>query len=313
MKMKRELVNGKEIMQHALDNHYGIGAFNFINIETLKSILDTAEENKSPVIVQCSTGAIKYAGLDTLVAIAKAYASKMSVPVCLNLDHGKTFEDCKMCIDAGFTNVMIDASSLSYEDNIALTKKVVEYAHAHNVTVEAELGVLAGVEDEVSASEEDAKYTDPNQAYEFVKATGVDSLAIAIGTSHGTVKFKGEAKLRFDILEKVEELLPNFPIVLHGASSIPQDMVALAEQYGAKLNGSNGIPEEMLREACSHNVCKVNVDSDLRLSFTAGLRKSLTEEPSNVDIRKYNLVGMDLIKKVVKNKMDNVFGSSNRM
>ena len=307
-----ELVNGREIMQHAIDNHYGIGAFNFINIETLKSILDSAEEKKSPVIVQCSSGAIKYAGLETLVAIARVYASKMTVPVCLNLDHGKTFEDCKACIDAGFTNVMIDASSLPYDENIALTRKVVEYAHERNVTVEAELGVLAGVEDEVSASDDEAKYTDPKQAYDFVKATGVDSLAIAIGTSHGTVKFKGEAKLRFDILEEVEKLLPNFPIVLHGASSIPQDMVALAEEYGAKLKGSNGIPENMLREACSHNVCKVNVDSDLRLSFTAGIRKSLAENPENVDIRKYNLVGMELIKNVVKNKMDNVFGSSNR-
>lgn len=308
-----ELVNGKVIMQDALKNGYGIGAFNFINIETLKSILESAEEKKSPVIVQCSTGAIKYAGVDVLAGICKAYASKMSVPVCLNLDHGKTFEDCKMCIDAGFTNVMIDASSLPYEENIALTRKVVEYAHSHGATVEAELGVLAGVEDEVSATEDEARYTDPKQAYDFVMATGIDSLAIAIGTSHGTVKFKGEAKLRFDILEEVEELLPNFPIVLHGASSIPGDMVALAEEYGAKLKGSCGIPETMLREACSHNVCKVNVDSDLRLSFTAGLRKSLAENPENVDMRKYNTAGMELIKKVVKDKMDNVFGSSNRI
>lgn len=308
-----ELVNGKAIMADALKKHYGIGAFNFINIETLKSILESAEEKKSPVIVQCSTGALKYAGVDVLASICRLYVSKMSVPVCLNLDHGKTFEDCKMAIDAGFTNVMIDASSLPYEENIALTRKVVEYAHANGATVEAELGVLAGVEDEVSASEDDARYTDPKQAYEFVTATGVDSLAIAIGTSHGTVKFKGEAKLRFDILEQVEELLPDFPIVLHGASSIPQDMVALAEQYGAKLSGSCGIPEKMLREACSHNVCKINVDSDLRLSFTAGLRKSLAENPDNVDMRKYNTAGMDLIKKVVKDKMDNVFGSSNRI
>lgn len=308
-----ELVNGKVIMEDALKNGYGIGAFNFVNIETLKSILESAEEKKSPVIVQCSTGAIKYAGVEVLAAICKTYVKNMTVPVCLNLDHGQTYEDCKKCIDAGFTNVMIDASHLPYEENIELTKKVVEYAHARNVTVEAELGVLAGVEDEVSASENDARFTDPNQAYDFVKATGVDSLAIAIGTSHGTVKFKGEAKLRFDILEEVEKLLPNFPIVLHGASSIPQDMVALAEEYGAKLKGSNGIPETMLREACSHNVCKVNVDSDLRLSFTAGIRKSLTENPENVDMRKYNQVGMDLIKTVVKNKMDNVFGSSNRV
>ncbi|MBE5736563.1 MAG: ketose-bisphosphate aldolase [Clostridiales bacterium] len=306
-----ELVNGKEIMQKALDGHYGIGAFNYVNIETLKSILDTAEEKGSPVIVQCSTGAIKYAGVDTLVAICRSYAKNMTVPVCLNLDHGQTFEDCKKCIDAGFTNVMIDASHLPYEENIALTRKVVEYAHERGVTVEAEIGVLAGVEDEVSASEDDARYTDPKQAYDFVKATGVDSLAIAIGTSHGTVKFKGEAKLRFDILEQVEKLLPNFPIVLHGASSIPQDMVKLAEEYGAVLKGAKGIPETMLREACSHNVCKINVDSDLRLSFTAGIRKHLTENPDNVDMRKYNQAGMELIKKVVADKMDNVFGSTN--
>jgi len=223
-----ELQNGTEIFKNALKGGYGVGAFNFINIETLKSILDTAEENKSPVIVQCSTGAIKYAGVEVLSAIAREYARKMTVPVCLNLDHGQTYEDCKKCIDAGFTNVMIDASHLPYEENIALTKKVVEYAHSKGVTVEAELGVLAGVEDEVSATEDDARYTNPKQAYEFVKATGVDSLAIAIGTSHGTVKFKGEAKLRFDILEEVEKLLPDFPIVLHGASSIPQDMVKLA-------------------------------------------------------------------------------------
>lgn len=307
-----ELQNSKEIFKSALKNNYAIGAFNFINIETLKSILRAAEENKSPVIVQCSTGAIKYAGVDVLASICKLYAKDMTVPVCLNLDHGKTFEDCKMCIDAGFTNVMIDASSLPYEENIALTKKVVEYAHSKGVTVEAELGVLAGVEDEVSASEEDAKFTNPKQAKDFVARTGVDSLAVAIGTSHGTVKFKGEPKLRFDILEAIGEELPDFPLVLHGASSIPQDMVALAEEYGAKLKGSIGIPEEMLRKACAMNVCKVNVDSDLRLSFTAGVRKSFVENPENVDMRVYNKVGMELITNVVKNKMDNVFASSNR-
>ena len=307
-----ELQNSKQILNNALVGHYGVGAFNFVNIETLKSILDSAEECKSPVIIQCSTGAIKYAGAEVLAGIAKLYAKNMTVPVCLNLDHGKTFEDCKNAIDAGFTNVMIDASSLPYEENIALTKKVVEYAHARNVTVEAEIGVLAGVEDEVSASDEDAKYTNPKEAYDFVKATNVDSLAIAIGTSHGTVKFKGEPKLRFDILEEVGRLLPDFPIVLHGVSSIPQDMVKLAEEYGAKLSGSCGIPEEMLRTACSMNVCKVNVDSDLRLSFTAGIRKSLTENPENVDMRKYNTVGMELIKKVVKDKMQNVFCSANK-
>lgn len=307
-----ELQNSKEIFKSAMAGGYGVGAFNFINIETLKSILKSAEENKSPVIVQCSTGAIKYAGVEVLSSICRLMAKDMTVPVCLNLDHGKTFEDCKMCIDAGFTNVMIDASSLPYEENIALTKKVVEYAHAHNVTVEAELGVLAGVEDEVSASEDDAKYTNPEQAKDFVARTGIDSLAVAIGTSHGTVKFKGEPKLRFDILEEIGKLLPNFPLVLHGASSIPGDMVKLAEEYGAKLKGSIGIPEDMLRRACGMNVCKVNVDSDLRLSFTAGVRKSLTESPENVDMRTYNKVGMELISNVVSNKMKNVFGSAGR-
>ncbi len=307
-----ELQNSKQILDNALKGHYGVGAFNFVNMETLKAILDSAEEKRSPVIVQCSTGAIKYAGVETLANMAKTYAKNMTVPVCLNLDHGKTFEDCKNAIDAGFTNVMIDASSLPKEENIALTKKVVEYAHSKNATVEAEIGVLAGVEDEVSASDEDARYTDPKEAYDFVQATGVDSLAIAIGTSHGTVKFKGEAKLRFDILEEVGKLLPNFPIVLHGASSIPQDMVKLAEKYGATLPGSCGIPEEMLRQACAMSVCKVNTDSDLRISFTAGLRQSLVENPENVDIRKYNQLGMDYIKQVVKNKMDNVLGSSNQ-
>jgi len=305
-----ELVNVKEIFNHALNNHYAIGAFNFVNMEVAKSILKAAEDNKSPVIVQCSTGAIKYAGVDTLVAIVKSIAKDMSVPVCLNLDHGKTFEDCKMAVDAGFTNVMIDASHLPFEENIALTKKVVEYAHSHNATVEAELGVLAGVEEEVSASKN--IYTDPKQAYEFVKATNVDSLAIAIGTSHGTHKFAGNAKLEFDILAKIQELLPNFPLVLHGASSIPQDTLKMAQEYGCTLKGANGIPEEMLQKACKENICKINVDSDLKLAYTAGLRKHLTENTENVDIRKYNTAAMNEVYNAVSNKMQNVFSSQNR-
>ena len=289
-----------------------MGAFNFVNIEMLKAILSSAEENKSPVIIQCSTGAIKYAGAKVLADIAKDYVKDMTVPVCLNLDHGKTFEDCKNAIDAGFTNVMIDASSLPKEENIALTKRVVEYAHARNVTVEAEIGVLAGVEDEISASDEDAKYTNPSEAYEFVNATNVDSLAIAIGTSHGPVKFKGEPHLRFDILEKVSKLLPNFPIVLHGASSIPQDMVKLAIQYGAKLDNAKGVPDELLKKAFSMAVCKVNTDSDLRISFTAGIRKYLSENPDTIDLRKYNEEGMQLVKTVVDHKLKNVFMSANK-
>ena len=307
-----ELQNSKEILHNALVGNYGVGAFNFVNIEMLKAILSSAEENKSPVIIQCSTGAIKYAGAKVLADIAKDYVKDMTVPVCLNLDHGKTFEDCKNAIDAGFTNVMIDASSLPKEENIALTKRVVEYAHARNVTVEAEIGVLAGVEDEISASDEDAKYTNPSEAYEFVNATNVDSLAIAIGTSHGPVKFKGEPHLRFDILEEVSKLLPNFPIVLHGASSIPQDMVKLAIQYGAKLDNAKGVPDELLKKACSMAVCKVNTDSDLRISFTAGIRKYLSENPDTIDLRKYNEEGMRLVKCVVDHKLNNVFMSANK-
>lgn len=307
-----ELQNSKEILHNAIVGNYGVGAFNFVNIEMLKAILSSAEENKSPVIIQCSTGAIKYAGAKVLADIAKDYVKDMTVPVCLNLDHGKTFEDCKNAIDAGFTNVMIDASSLPKEENIALTKRVVEYAHARNVTVEAEIGVLAGVEDEISASDEDAKYTNPTEAYEFVKATNVDSLAIAIGTSHGPVKFKGEPHLRFDILEEVSKLLPNFPIVLHGASSIPQDMVKLAIEYGAKLDNAKGVPDELLKKACSMAVCKVNTDSDLRISFTAGIRKYLSENPDTIDLRKYNEEGMKLVKSVVDHKLKNVFMSANK-
>lgn len=307
-----ELQNSKEILHNALVGNYGVGAFNFVNIEMLKAILSSAEENKSPVIIQCSTGAIKYAGAKVLADIAKDYVKDMTVPVCLNLDHGKTFEDCKNAIDAGFTNVMIDASSLPKEENIALTKRVVEYAHARNVTVEAEIGVLAGVEDEISASDEDAKYTNPSEAYEFVNATNVDSLAIAIGTSHGPVKFKGDPHLRFDILEEVSKLLPNFPIVLHGASSIPQDMVKLAIQYGAKLDNAKGVPDELLKKACSMAVCKVNTDSDLRISFTAGIRKYLSENPDTIDLRKYNEEGMQLVKSVVDHKLKNVFMSANK-
>ena len=307
-----ELQNSKEILHNALVGNYGVGAFNFVNIEMLKAILSSAEENKSPVIIQCSTGAIKYAGAKVLADIAKDYVKDMTVPVCLNLDHGKTFEDCKNAIDAGFTNVMIDASSLPKEENIALTKRVVEYAHARHVTVEAEIGVLAGVEDEISASDEDAKYTNPSEAYEFVNATNVDSLAIAIGTSHGPVKFKGEPHLRFDILEEVSKLLPNFPIVLHGASSIPQDMVKLAIQYGAKLDNAKGVPDELLKKACSMAVCKVNTDSDLRISFTAGIRKYLSENPDTIDLRKYNEEGMQLVKSVVDHKLKNVFMSANK-
>lgn len=305
-----KLVNTKQIFEDALKNKYAIGAFNFINLETLKSILLTANELKSPVIIQCSTSAIKYAGLSEIVTLANAIASYITIPVCLNLDHGQTFEDCKNAIDAGFTNVMIDGSHLPFEENIALTKMVVEYAHSNNVTVEAELGVLAGVEDNVSADKN--VYTNPEQAKKFVKKTGVDSLAIAIGTSHGTVKFKGDAKLEIDILDEIQKQLPNFPLVLHGASSIPAHLVKLAELYGAKLCNANGVPEEMLNKISRKNICKINVDSDLRIAYTAGLREYLTLNPENVDIRKYNENGMKYIRETVAHKITKVFNSANR-
>ena len=305
-----ELQNSKQIFQKAIENKYAIGAFNFVNMEVLKAILETAESLKSPIIVQASTGAIKYAGVDTLVAMVKSIAKDLTIPVCLNLDHGKTFEDCKTAIDAGFTNVMIDASSLPYEENIALTKKVVEYAHQKGVTVEAELGVLSGVEEDVSA--EHNVYTDPDQAKDFVTKTGVDSLAIAIGTSHGTHKFKGDANLRLDILKQIQDKLPLTPLVLHGASSIPKNLVIEAEKYGAKLGNANGVPEDTLKQACMEHICKINVDSDLKIAFTAGIRKHLALNPENVDIRKYNTAGMEEIKNVVKHKITNVFGSINQ-
>lgn len=305
-----KLQNSKQIFENAIKGKYAVGAFNFVNMEVLKSILQAAEEEKSPVILQCSTGAIKYAGVKTLVAMVNSEIENLTIPVMLNLDHGKTFEDCKLAIDNGFSNVMIDASQLPFEENIALTKKVVQYAHARNVTVEAELGQLAGVEEDVSSDVH--VYTNPQQAKEFVDATGVDSLAIAIGTSHGTNKFKGEAKLRFDILEEIERLLPNYPLVLHGASSVPQDVVATAVKYGAKLDGANGVPEDILATACVKNICKVNVDSDLRLSYTAGLRQHFAEHPQEVDIRNYNKTAMQNVKSMVKHKLKNVFKSSNK-
>lgn len=305
-----KLQNSKQIFENAIKGKYAVGAFNFVNMEVLKSILQAAEEEKSPVILQCSTGAIKYAGVKTLVAMVNSEIENLTIPVMLNLDHGKTFEDCKLAIDNGFSNVMIDASQLPFEENIALTKKVVQYAHARNVTVEAELGQLAGVEEDVSSDVH--VYTNPQQAKEFVDATGVDSLAIAIGTSHGTNKFKGEAKLRFDILEEIEQLLPNYPLVLHGASSVPQDVVATAVKYGAKLDGANGVPEDILATACVKNICKVNVDSDLRLSYTAGLRQHFAEHPQEVDIRNYNKTAMQNVKSMVKHKLKNVFKSSNK-
>lgn len=307
------LTNAKPLFEKALKEHYGIGAFNFINYETLKGILDAAQKHNSPVIVQSSVGAIKYTSYAFLQSMVHTLAKEYTIPIVWNLDHGKTFEDCKLAIDHGFTNVMIDASDLPFEENIALTKQVVDYAHAHGVTVEAELGTLKGIEDEVNVSDEHAFYTNPKQAKEFVQRTGVDSLAVAIGTSHGAYKFSGvDATLKFNILAEIEAELPNFPLVLHGASSIPARVVTLANQYGAKLDGVSGVPEHLLQKACTKNICKINVDSDLRISFLAGIRESLANNPSNIDIRSYLKQGTKEITTTVEEKLISVFNSANK-
>ena len=308
------LVTTKEMFQKAYDGGYAIGAFNVNNMEIVQGITRAAKKLSAPVILQCSAGARKYAGHGYLYAMVKEAADETGLPIALHLDHGPDFETCKSCIDGGFTSVMIDGSSLPYEENIALTKKVVEYAHAHGVVVEGELGTLAGVEDDVSVDAEDACYTHPEEVLDFVSKTGVDSLAIAIGTSHGAYKFKPGQKpqLRFDILEKVGEELPGFPIVLHGASSVNQEHIKLINQFGGEMPDAIGIPEDMLRKAASMAVCKINVDSDIRIAMTAALRKHFAENPKDFDPRKYLTPARDLIEEVVAHKIDVVFGSKDR-
>jgi len=304
------LVTTKEMFEKAYAGGYAIGAFNVNNMEIVQGIMEAASEEKAPVILQVSAGARKYAKHAYLVNLVKAALEYADIPVALHLDHGADFEICKACIDGGFTSVMIDGSHHSFEDNIALTKKVVDYAHAHGVVVEGELGRLAGIEDDVNVSAEDASYTRPDEVEEFVKRTGVDSLAIAIGTSHGAYKFKPGQKpqLRFDILEEVGKRLPNFPIVLHGASSVSQEYVKIINENGGKLEDAIGIPEEMLRQAARMAVCKINIDSDLRLAFTAGIRKYMNEHPDHFDPRQYLSPARDNIKALVKHKLVNVLG-----
>ena len=304
------LTNTKEVFLKAIQGNYAVGAFNFVNMEILQAILEAAEEEHSPVIIQCSGSAIKYAGENCLSGMVFGATKNISVPVIWNLDHGKTFEECAKAIDLGFTNVMIDASALPYEENVALTKKVVDYAHSKGVTVEAELGVLSGVEDDTH--NDNQCYTNPDQAIDFIQKTNCDSLAIAIGTSHGLHKFSGEAKLRLDILQTLSQKLPDFPFVLHGASSIPEQYTTLANQYGANLKNAKGVPEEMLKQACKLNICKVNVDSDLRICFTAGIREHLSQNPSEVDLRKYLANGKQYAKDLIKHKMLTVLNSSNK-
>lgn len=281
------LVTTKKMFEDAYKGGYAVGAFNVNNMEIVQAIVDAAKEVNAPLILQVSAGARKYAKPAYLKKLVEAAVIDSGLDIALHLDHGDSFEVCKQCIDDGFTSVMIDGSHLPYEENIALTKQVVEYAHAHGVVVEAELGKLAGVEDEVNVKAEDATYTDPDQAVDFVKRTGIDSLAIAIGTSHGAYKFKGEAKLDFHRLETISGLLPDFPIVLHGASSVVQEFVQMCNDYGGSIPGAQGVPEEMLRRAATMGVCKINIDTDLRLAMTGAIRKFLAENPSEFDPRKY--------------------------
>lgn len=306
------LVTTDDMFKKAMKGKYAIGAFNINNMEFVQGITDAANELKSPVILQASPSAIKYARIDYLIKMVEAAVETTDIPIALHLDHGLDFETCKRCVDAGFTSVMIDASKHDFEKNVELTKEVVDYAHSNGVVVEAELGTLAGVEDEVDVSDDDAKYTDPNQAYEFVQKTGCDSLAIAIGTSHGAYKFKGDARLRFDILENVKEKLPNTPIVLHGASSVIPELVEMCNTNGADILGAKGVPDDILKQAGQKGVSKINVDTDLRLAMTGEIRREFNEEPSVFDPRKYLGPARDTINKVVLHKIDNVFCSSNK-
>lgn len=306
------LVTTKEMFEKAMKENFAIGAFNVNNMEIIQAIMDAAGQEKSPVILQASSGAIQYARIGYLMKMVEAAVQEYSIPVAIHLDHGPDFETAKLCIDNGFTSVMIDGSKYDFEENIELTKKVVEYAHSQGVVVEAELGKLAGIEDEVKVATEDAKYTDPEQAEEFVRKTGCDSLAIAIGTSHGAYKFKGEAKLRFDILKEIKQRIPNTPIVLHGASSVIPELVEKCNQYGGNIPGAKGVPDEILHQASREGVSKINVDTDLRLAMTGAIREVFIKEPSVFDPRKYLLPARELIKQTVQHKIRDVFGSSNK-
>ncbi len=301
----------KEMFDRAYKEGYAIGAFNVNNMEIIQGIMEAGAEERSPLILQVSAGARKYAGQNYIMKLVEAALADADIPVCVHLDHGPDFELCKACIDGGFTSVMIDGSHLPFEENIAITKKVVEYAHDRGVWVEAELGRLAGVEEHVVS--ENSIYTDPDQAVEFVERSGCDSLAIAIGTSHGAYKFKGEAKLDFDRLDKISSMMPGYPLVLHGASSVPQEFVEMANTYGAKLGDAKGVTEDLLRQAAKSGVCKINIDSDIRLAMTANIRKYMAENPEAFDPRSYLKPARQAVKDMVQRKIRNVLGSSNKI
>jgi fructose-bisphosphate aldolase class II len=319
------LVTLKEMFKKAYEGGYAIGAFNVNNMEIIQGITEAAKECNSPIILQVSKGARAYANRTYLVKLVEAAVIETGLPIVLHLDHGDSFETCKECIDDGFTSVMIDCSSLPFEENIRITKQVVDYAHPRGVVVEAELGTLAGVEDDVVVSREDSKYTKPEEVVEFVERTGCDSLAIAIGTSHGAFKFTPEQctlneegklvppPLRFDILKEIQEKLPGFPIVLHGASSVPQEYVKMINENGGKLKDAVGVPEEQLRKAASMAVCKINIDSDLRLAMTGTIRKYFNDNPAHFDPRQYLKPARANIKEIVKHKIINVLGSDNKV
>ena len=308
------LVTSKEMFRKAYDGGYAIGAFNVNNMEIVQGITEAASELRAPLILQVSKGARAYANHTYLMKLVEAAVIETGLPICLHLDHGDSFELCKSCIDGGFTSVMIDASSKPFDENIAITRKVVEYAHDHGVVVEAELGTLAGIEDEVKVEEGCASYTRPEEVQEFVERTGCDSLAIAIGTSHGAYKFKPGTKpqLRFDVLEAVEKNLPGFPIVLHGSSSVPQEFVDEINKYGGNMPGAIGVPEDQLRQAAKSAVCKINIDSDLRLAMTGTIRQFFNEHPDKFDPREYLKPARANIKELVRHKLVDVLGCAGK-
>lgn len=306
------LVTSSAMFNKAYGN-YAIGAFNVNNMESIQGIVEAAKEEKAPLILQVSAGARKYAKHIYLIKLIEAAVEDSGLPICLHLDHGESFEICKTCIDGGFTSVMVDGSKFSFAENIALTKQVVDYAHERGVVVEAELGRLAGVEDAVKVSAGEATYTDPEQAAEFVQKTGCDSLAIAIGTSHGAYKFQGEALLDFDRLKQISLLLPNFPLVLHGASSVLPEFVAKCNEYGGQIKNAKGVPEELLKQAGTMGICKINIDTDLRLAMTAAVREHLARNPNDFDPRQFLTPAREAVKGMVRHKMKNVLNCSNQI
>lgn len=306
-------ITSTEMFKKSLKSDYAVGAFNVNNMEIIQGIVDAAKQEQAPIILQVSAGARKYAKPAYLLKLVEAAMVDTGLDICLHLDHGEDFEICKQCIDGGFTSVMIDGSKHPFEDNVALTKKVVEYAHAHGVVVEAELGKLAGVEDNIKVDSKSATYTDPEEAAEFVEKTGVDSLAIAIGTSHGAYKFSGDPQLDFDRLREIHKLIPDTPLVLHGASTVLPEFVDKCNRYGGNIPGAKGVPEEMITEAAKYGICKVNIDTDLRLAMTAEIRKYLAENPKEFDPRKYLGPARYAISSMVSHKIKNVLKSSNRI